>query len=70
MRRSGTYTGHYEPVKEMADFLDEYESRTGNSVPIHGWFSYVTENWFTVLIFDIVDAASGGFVAPFVSVCT
>jgi len=44
-----TYTGHYEPVKEMADFLDEYESRTGNSVPIH------------------VDAASGGFVAPFVT---
>ncbi|EJF65670.1 glutamate decarboxylase [Dichomitus squalens LYAD-421 SS1] len=42
-----TYTGHYEPVKEMADLLDEYEARTGNSVPIH------------------VDAASGGFIAPF-----
>lgn len=42
-----TYTGHYEPVKEMADLLDEYEKRTGHSVPIH------------------VDAASGGFVAPF-----
>lgn len=42
-----TYTGHYEPVKEMADLLDEYEERTGHSVPIH------------------VDAASGGFVAPF-----
>ncbi|KAJ3482776.1 hypothetical protein NLI96_g6750 [Meripilus lineatus] len=42
-----TYTGHYEPVKEMADLLDEYEARTGHSVPIH------------------VDAASGGFVAPF-----
>jgi glutamate decarboxylase len=30
-----TYTGHYEPVKEMADLLDEYEAKTGNSVPIH-----------------------------------
>ncbi|KAF8162966.1 glutamate decarboxylase [Crassisporium funariophilum] len=44
-----TYTGHYEPVKEMSDLLDEYEARTGYSVPIH------------------VDAASGGFVAPFVT---
>lgn len=31
-----TYTGHYEPVKEMADLLDEYEVQTGHSVPIHG----------------------------------
>ncbi|KAF9232149.1 glutamate decarboxylase [Melanogaster broomeanus] len=30
-----TYTGHYEPVKEMADLLDEYEKQTGYSVPIH-----------------------------------
>ncbi|KAJ7134982.1 glutamate decarboxylase [Mycena crocata] len=30
-----TYTGHYEPVKEMADLLDEYEAKTGYSVPIH-----------------------------------
>jgi len=30
-----TYTGHYEPVKEMADLLDEYETQTGHSVPIH-----------------------------------
>ncbi|KAI0255407.1 glutamate decarboxylase [Lactifluus subvellereus] len=30
-----TYTGHYEPVKEMAELLDEYEARTGHSVPIH-----------------------------------
>ncbi|KIJ17330.1 glutamate decarboxylase [Paxillus involutus ATCC 200175] len=30
-----TYTGHYEPVKEMADLLDEYEKQTGHSVPIH-----------------------------------
>lgn len=30
-----TYTGHYEPVKEMADLLDEYEAKTGISVPIH-----------------------------------
>ena len=32
---TGTYTGHYEPVKEMAALLDEYEARTGISVPIH-----------------------------------
>ncbi|KAG6909447.1 hypothetical protein DXG01_000432 [Tephrocybe rancida] len=43
----GTYTGHYEPVKEISDLLDEYETKTGHYVPIH------------------VDAASGGFVAPF-----
>ena len=30
-----TYTGHYEPVKEMSDELDEYEKKTGNYVPIH-----------------------------------
>ncbi|KAF5331067.1 hypothetical protein D9619_005931 [Psilocybe cf. subviscida] len=30
-----TYTGHYEPVKEMSDLLDEYEKKTGISVPIH-----------------------------------
>jgi len=30
-----TYTGHYEPVKEMADMLDEHEQKTGHSVPIH-----------------------------------
>ncbi|KAM5539095.1 hypothetical protein V8D89_007318 [Ganoderma adspersum] len=30
-----TYTGHYEPVKEMAELLDEFEARTGHSVPIH-----------------------------------
>ena len=31
----GTYTGHYEPVEEMARLLDEYEAKTGISVPIH-----------------------------------
>lgn len=30
-----TYTGHYEPVKEMSDLLDEYEQRTGINIPIH-----------------------------------
>jgi len=34
----GTYTGHYEPVKEMSDLLDDYEKRTGNYVPIHGQY--------------------------------
>ncbi|KAI0049999.1 glutamate decarboxylase [Auriscalpium vulgare] len=30
-----TYTGHYEPVKEMSDLLDKFEEETGHSVPIH-----------------------------------
>ncbi|KAG0144876.1 hypothetical protein CROQUDRAFT_659426 [Cronartium quercuum f. sp. fusiforme G11] len=30
-----TYTGHYEPVKEMSDMLDAYEAKTGISIPIH-----------------------------------
>lgn len=30
-----TYTGHYEPVKEVSDLLDAYEAETGHSVPIH-----------------------------------
>ncbi|KAG1871686.1 pyridoxal phosphate-dependent transferase [Suillus subluteus] len=30
-----TYTGHYEPVKEMSDLLDEYQKKTGINVPIH-----------------------------------
>lgn len=42
-----TYTGHYEPVWEINDILDEYEKKTGVDIPIH------------------VDAASGGFIAPF-----
>jgi len=42
-----TYTGHYEPVWEINDILDQYEKDTGVDIPIH------------------VDAASGGFIAPF-----
>lgn len=42
-----TYTGHFEPVEEIARILDEYQAQTGHDIPIH------------------VDAASGGFVAPF-----
>lgn len=30
-----TYTGHYEPVEEVSNILDEYEKRTGNDIPIH-----------------------------------
>ncbi|KAL8280708.1 hypothetical protein RQP46_007031 [Phenoliferia psychrophenolica] len=30
-----TFTGHYEPVEEMAKLLDEYEAKTGISIPIH-----------------------------------
>jgi glutamate decarboxylase len=43
-----TFDGSYEPVKEIADALDQLESDTGLHVPVH------------------VDAASGGFVAPFI----
>jgi len=30
-----TYTGHYEPVEEVAKLLDEYEKKTGLDIPIH-----------------------------------
>lgn len=30
-----TYTGHYEPVKEISDILDEFEKKTGVDIPIH-----------------------------------
>ncbi|MBI5232639.1 MAG: glutamate decarboxylase [Coriobacteriales bacterium] len=43
-----TYTGAYEPIKEICDALDTHAENTGIDVPVH------------------VDAASGGFVAPFV----
>ena len=42
-----TYTGAYEPIKEIHDALVEYNARTGHDIPMH------------------IDAASGGFVAPF-----
>jgi len=44
-----TYTGSFEPVKEIAAALDTYQAETGIDIPIH------------------VDAASGGFIAPFVN---
>jgi len=43
-----TFTGQYEPIKEVSDALDRLEQETGLDIPIH------------------VDAASGGFLAPFV----
>ncbi|MBD3379618.1 MAG: glutamate decarboxylase [Candidatus Omnitrophica bacterium] len=43
-----TFTGQYEPVKELNDALDKLNGETGWDVPIH------------------VDAASGGFIAPFI----
>lgn len=42
-----TYTGEFEPIKEIHDRVVEYNDETGLDVPVH------------------VDAASGGFVAPF-----
>ncbi len=43
-----TMDGSYEPVQEICAALDEFETTSGVSVPVH------------------VDAASGGFIAPFV----
>lgn len=43
-----TFTGAYEPVREIAEALDALQDDRGLDLPIH------------------VDAASGGFVAPFV----
>ncbi|KAM0269651.1 hypothetical protein ACHAQH_009682, partial [Verticillium albo-atrum] len=42
-----TYTGHFDPVREVGAMLDKHEALTGRDILIH------------------VDAASGGFVAPF-----
>ncbi|MCH7790388.1 MAG: glutamate decarboxylase [Acidobacteria bacterium] len=42
-----TYTGEYEPVKEIHDRVVAYNTKNDTDIPIH------------------VDAASGGFVAPF-----
>ena len=42
-----TYTGEYEPIKEIHDAVVANNEATGLEVPVH------------------VDAASGGFVAPF-----
>jgi glutamate decarboxylase len=42
-----TFTGEYEPIKEIAEALTAHNEETGWNVPMH------------------VDAASGGFVAPF-----
>src|SRR4051812_7194315 len=44
-----TFDGSYEPVREIADALDELESEHRIHVPMH------------------VDAASGGFVTPFLA---
>jgi glutamate decarboxylase len=43
-----TYTGAYEPIREIASALDALQQETGLDIPLH------------------VDAASGGFIAPFV----
>jgi glutamate decarboxylase len=64
----GTYTGHYEDVKGLADLLDEYEQRTGHSVPIHGKCSGVSEQCWVADTLHQVDGASGGFIAPFAHV--
>jgi glutamate decarboxylase len=42
-----TFTGEFEPIKEIHDRVVAYNEETGADIPIH------------------VDAASGGFVAPF-----
>jgi glutamate decarboxylase len=42
-----TYTGEFEPIREIHDAVVAHNEATGDQVPVH------------------VDAASGGFVAPF-----
>src|SRR5689334_1204968 len=42
-----TYTGEFEPIREIHDAVVAHNEATGEQVPVH------------------VDAASGGFVAPF-----
>src|SRR5207245_4055124 len=42
-----TFTGQFEPIKEIADAVTRLNAERGWDVPVH------------------VDAASGGFVAPF-----
>jgi glutamate decarboxylase len=42
-----TFTGQFEPVREVAEALDRYQEESSLDIPIH------------------VDAASGGFLAPF-----
>lgn len=42
-----TFTGEDDDFQEIHDWLDDYEKRTGHSIPMH------------------IDAASGGFVNPF-----
>ena len=41
------YGGHYDPVQEVSDVVDQVNAERGYQVGIH------------------VDAASGGFIAPF-----
>jgi glutamate decarboxylase len=43
-----TFTGSYEPVKQISAALDALQKETGLDIPLH------------------VDAASGGFIAPFI----
>lgn len=43
-----TFTGHYEPIEEIHNALDQLQERTGLDIPMH------------------IDAASGGFIAPFI----
>jgi len=42
-----TFTGEDDDIQEIHDWLDDYERRTGISIPMH------------------IDAASGGFINPF-----
>ena len=49
----------------MADLLDEYEKKTGYSVPIHGNGSLLSLLIHSHHAQFSVDGASGGFLAPF-----
>jgi glutamate/tyrosine decarboxylase-like PLP-dependent enzyme len=54
----------------MADLLDEYDTKTGHSVPIHGLFPIILTQLSILIHVFTVDGASGAFVAPFATVNT
>ncbi|KAI9891866.1 MAG: hypothetical protein M1814_002251 [Vezdaea aestivalis] len=49
-----TYTGHYEPVEEIANILDEYEKESGVDIPIH------VDGASGAFIAPFTDAGAGG----------
>ncbi|CAI4211110.1 unnamed protein product [Parascedosporium putredinis] len=49
-----TYTGHYEPVEEISNILDEFQEETGIDIPIH------VDGASGAFIAPFTDAGAGG----------